>query len=240
MSGHSKWKNNLSRKTAQDKKRAGNFQKLSKSITVAVIDGGSPDPAFNPRLRVMIEKARSESMPKDNIDRAIAKGSGPDKATMTRLVLETFGPCGSLLIVIATTDNQNRTLTDLKNLIERSGAKLGAQGSVTPLFTHCAQVIITKPSHEHEETLLTLAEALHADDLQSDDEHTIIYFPYTMLHQSHSILEKTPFEIVHPPEATYKPLAPIDVTDNQAEKIHAFIEMIEEHDDVENVFVNLA
>lgn len=240
MAGHSKWKNNLSRKTAQDKKRAGNFQKLSKSITVAVIDGGSPDPAFNPRLRVMIEKARAESMPKDNIDRAIAKGSGPDRASLTRLLLETFGPYGSLLIITATTDNQNRTLTDLKNFIERHGAKLGAQGSVTPLFTHCAQVIIAKPSHEQEDALLTLAEALQADDIQSDDTHTIIYFPYHLLHQSHVTLGNTPFTITHQPEATYRPLAPIEVTEEQAEKIHAFIDLIDEHDDVEHVFVNLA
>lgn len=239
MAGHSKWKNNLSRKTAQDKKRSSSFAKLSRAITMAVIEGGSPDPAFNPRLRVAIEKARMDSMPKDNIDRAIAKGSGPGQEQLIPLVFELFGPGGSQLIATATTDNQNRTHGEIRTLVDRHGGKLGNTGSVSHMFTHCAYVVLnTGTAPDFGEKVLALAEQLEALDVAEEGSHTLIYFPYNHLHSSHQQIEKVNLSIAQQPEALYRPLIEVTLAEADQTALATLIGALEDHDDIQDVYTN--
>lgn len=241
MAGHSKWKNNLSRKTAQDKKRSSNFAKLSKAITIAVIEGGSPDPAFNPRLRVAIEKARMGSMPKDNIDRAIAKGSGPGQEQLITLIFELFGPGSSQIIATATTDNQNRTHSEIRTLVDRHGGKLGSTGSVSHMFSHCAYVVLnTSVTPDFEEKILALAEQLGALDVAEEGEHTLIYFPYNHLHSSHQQLEKSGLSIAQQPEALYRPLIEMTLSEADQDALITLTNLLEDHDDIQEVYTNVS
>jgi len=135
MAGHSKWKQIKHKKAANDQQRAKIFSKISKLITSAVIEGGGfSDPNINVKLRLAIDKAKNANMPKDNIARAIEKGSGPDRVHLKEVLYEGFGPHGVALVVHATTDNSNRTVVEVRSVIEKAGGKLGVQGSVSYLF----------------------------------------------------------------------------------------------------------
>lgn len=138
MAGHSKWKQIKHKKAANDQQRAKIFSKISKLITSAVIEGGGfSDPNINVKLRLAIDKAKNANMPKDNIARAIEKGSGPDRVHLKEVLYEGFGPHGVALVVHATTDNSNRTVVEVRSVIEKAGGKLGVQGSVSYLFQVC-------------------------------------------------------------------------------------------------------
>ena len=135
MAGHSKWKQIKHKKAANDQQRAKIFSKISKLITSAVIEGGGfSDPNINVKLRLAIDKAKNANMPKDNIARAIEKGSGPDRVHLKEVLYEGFGPHGVALVVHATTDNSNRTVVEVRSVIEKAGGKLCVQGSVAYLF----------------------------------------------------------------------------------------------------------
>lgn len=135
MAGHSKWKQIKHKKAANDQQRAKIFSKISKLITIAVVEGGGmQDPAINVKLRLAIEKAKAANMPKDNIQRAIEKGSGPDRNNLKEVVYEGFGPQGVALVIHATTDNSNRTVGEVRSVIDKGGGKLGNQGAVSYLF----------------------------------------------------------------------------------------------------------
>lgn len=135
MSGHSKWSKIKREKQAKDKQKGNIFSKLSRLITLAVIEGGGiTDPENNIKLRLAIEKAKNLNLPKENIERAIEKGTGPESQELKEVVYEAFGPEGVSLIILATTDNMNRTLSEIRNVLELHGGKLGTQGSVLHLF----------------------------------------------------------------------------------------------------------
>jgi YebC/PmpR family DNA-binding regulatory protein len=240
MAGHSKWKNNLSRKTAQDKKRSASFAKLSKAITIAVMEGGSPDPEFNPRLRVAIEKARESSMPKDNIDRAIAKGSGAGQQELISLVFEIFGPGGSQILATATTDNQNRTYSEIRTLVDRNGGKLGNTGSISHGFTHCAFAVIRTPQDDvAQEALLTLSDTINALDIVETEDHSIIFFPYQRLKDASIALTRISLEVVALPEVTYRPLIEITLDQTSTSELSNLIQLLEDHDDIQEVYTNV-
>ena len=143
MAGHSKFKNIMYRKGAQDKKRSAMFSKLSREITVAA-KSGLPDPDANPRLRAAVTAARAQSMPKDNIQRAIDKASGGDAENYEEIRYEGFGPGGVSLVVEALTDNRNRTATNVRTIVSKNGGNLGASGSVTHGFDRLG--LITYPA----------------------------------------------------------------------------------------------
>jgi len=135
MAGHSKWKQIKHKKAINDKQRAKIFTKISKLITSAVIEGGGfSDPNINVKLRLAIEKAKVANMPKDNIARAIEKGSGPNRTNLKEVIYEGFGPHGVALVIHATSDNTTRTVNEVRTVIDREGGKLGVQGSVSYLF----------------------------------------------------------------------------------------------------------
>lgn len=236
MAGHSKWKNNLHRKSAQDAKRSKNFAKLSRLLTMCVIEGGNADPAFNPKLRMMIEKARAASMPKDNIERAIAKGSGPDKESLQHLTLELIGPSGVALIVSAMTDNVNRTLGEARSIADRHGAKVAQPGAVMYNFTHPAAVVV----HGGEEEVFALAEKLDAIDIEPDTESgdSIIYFPFEQLGKSPDILAQSPVKIVAQPEAIYQATTTIEVSDEDRKRIEELVNALEDNEDIQSVYTN--
>ena len=239
MAGHSKWKNNLGRKTAQDAKRSKSFGKLSRAITIAVLEGGSADPNFNPRLRVAIEKAKEDSMPKDNIERAIAKGSGPDKNSLHSILYEIFGPGGVHILATATSDSPNRTNSEIHSMVERHHGKMGSSGSVRHMFVHCGLVIIQNSvASDVEEKLLMLAENLQALDIETEDEENSMYFPFTMMGKAPEILQASQMSVISQPQVIYKPIITTSITDEIGEKLATLIEILENHDEVQDVFHN--
>ncbi len=171
MAGHSKWANIQHRKGAQDKKRGKLFTKLIREITIAARMGGG-DVAANPRLRLAIDKAKSQSMPKDNIDRAIKRGSGAlDGAEYQEIRYEGYGPGGTAVMVDCMTDNKNRTVAEVRHTFTKFGGNLGADGSVSYLFNHVG--LLSYPSGSNEDVIMEAAIESGAEDVIVDDDSSI-------------------------------------------------------------------
>jgi len=171
MAGHSKWANIQHRKGAQDKKRGKLFTKLIKEITVAARMGGG-DMDANPRLRLAVDKAKSQSMPKDNIERAIKRGSGElDGVDYIEIRYEGYGPGGTAVMVDCLTDNRNRTVADVRHAFSKHGGNLGADGSVNYLFNNVGQIMY--PSGSDEEAVMEAAIDAGAEDVIVDVDHSI-------------------------------------------------------------------
>lgn len=237
MSGHSKWANIKRKKEANDKVKGNIFSKLSRLVTIAVIEGGGiTDPDNNLKLRLAIEKAHSFNMPKENIKRAIEKGVGPDKSKMVEIVYEAFGPYGVSLIILAHTDNQNRTLGEVKSVLDRNQGKLGSMGSVSYLFTKCGLIVINKKEVD-QERLFEISEKLEALDVAEDDLKYSIYIPYSKLGHIKEALNNVNYDSA---EVDYKPQNPISIEDDaKLEKISLLIEHLEALEDIQKVFANL-
>lgn len=237
MSGHSKWANIKRKKEVNDKVKGNIFSKLSRLVTIAVIEGGGiTDPDNNLKLRLAIEKAHSFNMPKENIKRAIEKGVGPDKSKMVEIVYEAFGPYGVSLIILSHTDNQNRTLGEVKSVLDRNQGKLGSMGSVSYLFTKCGLIVIDKKEVD-QERLFEISEKLEALDVAEDDLKYSIYIPYSKLGHIKEALNNVNYDSA---EVDYKPQNPISIEDDaKLEKISLLIEHLEALEDIQKVFANL-
>lgn len=237
MSGHSKWANIKRKKEVNDKVKGNIFSKLSRLVTIAVIEGGGiTDPDNNLKLRLAIEKAHSFNMPKENIKRAIEKGVGPDKSKMVEIVYEAFGPYGVSLIILAHTDNQNRTLGEVKSVLDRNQGKLGSMGSVSYLFTKCGLIVIDKKEID-QDRLFEISEKLEALDVAEDDLKYSIYIPYSKLGHIKEALNNVNYDSA---EVDYKPQNPISIEDDaKLEKISLLIEHLEALEDIQKVFANL-
>lgn len=171
MAGHSKWANIRFRKGAQDAKRGKLFTKLIREITISARQGGG-DPAANPRLRSAIEKAKSQSMPKDNIDRAIKRGTGEgDGADYVEVRYEGYGPSGVAVMVDALTDNRNRTVAEVRHAFSKFGGNLGADGAVAYLFDHTG--LLSYPAGSDEDRIMEAAIDAGATDVVSNDDGSI-------------------------------------------------------------------
>ena len=187
MAGHSKFKNIMHRKGAQDKKRSAMFSKLSREITVAA-KMGTPDPDMNPRLRAAVLAAKAQSMPKDNIQRAIDKSSMGDAENYEEIRYEGFGPGGVSLIVEALTDNRNRTATNVRTIFSKNGGNLGASGSVSHGFDRLG--LITYPAAAgSSDAVLEAAIEAGAEDVESDEEEHRIWTAQDSLHEVGKALE---------------------------------------------------
>ena len=233
MAGHSKFKNIMHRKGAQDKKRSNLFAKLSKEITVAAKMGGE-DPASNPRLRLAIQTARGQSMPKDNIQRAISKASGGDAETYEEVRYEGYGPGGIGFIVETLTDNRNRTASNVRTIFSKSGGNLGESGSVGFMFERCGEIIF-KGEAGDPETVFEAAIEAGAEDVESDeDSHTI----YTSSDDLHSVLASLTDAMGDPESAklVFKPNDPVAVDKDQGEKLLKLLDALDDDDDVQNVW----
>src|SRR5262245_41521029 len=238
MSGHSKWSSIKHKKGAADAKRGKLFSKLSRAIIVAAKEGGS-DPENNLSLANAIEKARSYSMPKDNIDRAIAKGAGTgtDAADFESVVYEGYGPEGVAVIVEALTDNRNRTASDVRHLFSKNNGSLGGSGAVAWQFERRGVVLV--PADDVDEDELTLAAAEGgADDVALDGSTFQITGEPENLAEVREAVEAAGFA-VDSAELTMVPKTTVEVADEgAAKKILRLIDQLEDNDDVQDVYAN--
>jgi YebC/PmpR family DNA-binding regulatory protein len=235
MAGHSKFKNIMYRKGAQDKKRSALFSKLAREITVAA-KMGLPDPNANARLRAAVIAARAQSMPKDNIQRAIDKASGSDAENYEEIRYEGFGPGGVALIVEALTDNRNRTATNVRTIFSKNGGNLGASGSVSHGFERLGLIEYPASAGDDEKVLEAAIEA-GAEDVESDDEGHRIWTSVDSLHQVAKSLEPMLGE-AESAKLAWKPSTEVEVRGEDAQKLANLMEALDEDDDVQTVWGN--
>jgi YebC/PmpR family DNA-binding regulatory protein len=235
MAGHSKFKNIMYRKGAQDKKRSAMFSKLSREITVAA-KAGLPDPDANPRLRAAVLAARAQSMPKDNIQRAIDKASGGDAENYEEIRYEGFGPGGVSLVVEALTDNRNRTATNVRTIFSKNGGNLGASGSVTHGFQRLG-LIAYPASAGSADAVLEAAVDAGAEDVESDEDGHQVWTAQDDLHGVARTLEAAlgPAESVG---LAWRPQNAVEVAADDAEQLVRLVETLEEDDDIQTVWGN--
>ncbi|HZT92752.1 MAG TPA: YebC/PmpR family DNA-binding transcriptional regulator [Gaiellaceae bacterium] len=238
MSGHSKWSSIKHKKGAADAKRGKLFSKLSRAIIVAAKQGG-PDPANNLALQNAIEKARSYSMPKDNIDRAIAKGSGADADAdaFEEIVYEGYGPEGVAVIVEALTDNRNRTAADVRHLFAKHGGNLGATGAVAWQFDRRGVVVVPADGVDEEELLLVAADG-GADDVELDGDVFQVTSAPESLASVRAAIEAAGFA-VDSAELSLVPKTTVSIDDEaKARQVMRLIDALEDNDDVQDVYAN--
>ncbi len=235
MAGHSKYKNIMHRKGAQDKKRSGTFSKLSREITVAA-KSGMPDPDMNPRLRAAINAAKALSMPKDNIQRAIERASRSDAETYEEIRYEGFGPGGVSLIIEALTDNRNRTATNIRVAVSKNGGNLGASGSVSHAFDHVGLINYPATAGDAEKVFEAALDAGAEDVTSSDDGHEI-WTEIGALHEVAKALEPVLGEY-EGAKLAWRPQTSIDVAEADAATLLKLIDALDEDDDVQQVWGN--
>ena len=235
MAGHSKFKNIMHRKGAQDKKRSAMFSKLSREITVAA-KSGLPDPDMNPRLRAAVLAAKAQSMPKDNIQRAIDKAAKGEGENYEEIRYEGFGPGGVSIIVEALSDNRNRTATNVRTIFSKNGGNLGASGSVSHGFDRMGLIEYGAAAGDADKVLEAAIEA-GADDVQSDEDGHEIWAPVDSLHEVAKSLEGALGE-AEAVKLGWKPQNETTVTGDDAEKLMKLIDALEEDDDVQTVWGN--
>ena len=236
MAGHSKFKNIQYRKGAQDAKRSKMFSKFSKEITVAA-KMGDPDPDSNPRLRLAIQIAKGQSMPKDNITRAIQKAVGGDAEHYDELRYEGYGPGGVALVVEALTDNRNRTGSSVRTIFAKAGGNLGESGSVGFMFDHVGEIMFSADVADAD-TMFEAALEAGADEVESDEDGHIIYTDSSELHNVLGTLKGVITEEPKSAKLIFKGKDPMPLNVDQAQKTMNLIEKLEDDDDVQNVYGN--
>ena len=236
MAGHSKWANIQHRKGAQDKKRGKLFTKLIREITVAAKMGGG-DADANPRLRLAIDKAKAQSMPKDNIERAVKRGAGElDDADYQEIRYEGYGPGGTAVMVDCLTDNRNRTVAEVRHAFSKFGGNLGADGSVNYLFNHVGQLLY--PEGTDEDAIMEAAIEAGAEDIVVDDEGSIeVLTEPAEFEKVRDAMRKAGFE----PESaqlTMRASTNSELDVNDAGSMVKLLETLEDLDDVQEVYSN--
>ncbi len=235
MAGHSKFKNIMYRKGAQDAKRSKMFSKLSKEITVAAKMGG-PDPDANPRLRLAVQNARGQSMPKDNIERAIKKADAGDTETYDEIRYEGYGPGGTAVIVEALTDNRNRSASNIRASFSKNGGTLGETGSVAFMFDRVGEIIYA-PEAGDADTVLEQAIEAGAEDVVSDEDGHTIICSFEDLGEVSKSLEAA-LGAAESVKVIWKPQNLVEVDEEKAGTLMKLINALEDDDDVQNVFTN--
>ncbi|HMQ58414.1 MAG TPA: YebC/PmpR family DNA-binding transcriptional regulator [Rhizobiaceae bacterium] len=235
MAGHSQFKNIMHRKGRQDAVRSKIFSKLAREITVAA-KMGIPDPAMNPRLRLAIQNAKAESMPKDNIQRAINKAAGGDTENYEEVRYEGYGPGGIAVIVEALTDNRNRTASNVRAAFTKAGGALGETGSVGFMFDRVGEIVY-KPEAGDADAVMEAAIEAGADDVVSDEEGHTITCSFESIGEVSAALEAKlgEAESVKP---IWKPQNATPVDGERAESIMKLIDRLEDDDDVQSVYAN--
>lgn len=235
MAGHSKFKNIMHRKGAQDKKRSALFSKLSREITVAA-RAGIPDPAMNARLRAAVITARKEGMPKDNIERSINKAAGNDGDNYEEIRYEGFGPGGVSLIIETLTDNRNRTATNVRTAVSKNGGNLGAGGSVSHGFDRMGLINYPASAGDADKVFEAALEA-GAEDVSSSEDGHEIWTAQDALHEVAKALEATLGE----PEGAklaWRPQTSVTVDEAVATQLFKLIDALDDDDDVQTVWGN--
>ena len=235
MAGHSKFKNIMHRKGAQDKKRSASFSKLSREITVAA-KMGMPDVDMNPRLRAAVNAAKAQSVPKDNIQRAIDKATKGEGDNYEEVRYEGYGPGGVSLIVEALTDNRNRTATNVRTAFSKNGGNLGASGGVSHGFERLGLIEYPQQVGDEEKVLEAAIEA-GADDVESDEDGHAIWTAIENLHPVARELEKALGE-AEAVKLAWRPSLKVDVGEADAATLFKLIDVLDDDDDVQTVWGN--
>jgi YebC/PmpR family DNA-binding regulatory protein len=235
MAGHSQFKNIMFRKGKQDKERSKLFAKLSREITVAAKQG-LPDPAHNPRLRTAIIAAKAESMPKDNIERAIAKAAGNTGENYDEIRYEGRGPGGVALIVEAMTDNRNRTSADVRAAFSKYGGQMAETGSVSFMFDHVGVITYPRDKGSEDAMLEAALEAGASECVSTDDGHEFL----TGMEDFAQVRDALEAKLGAPVSAAivWRPQNTVAVPDDAGETLMKLIEVLDDHDDVQNVYGN--
>ncbi|HLQ86739.1 MAG TPA: YebC/PmpR family DNA-binding transcriptional regulator [Salinisphaeraceae bacterium] len=236
MAGHSKWANIQHRKNAQDKKRGKIFTRLIRELTVAARLGGG-DPDVNPRLRLAVDKALAANMPKDNIERAIKRGTGDGEAdSYEEIRYEGYGPGGVAIMIDCMTDNKNRTVSEVRYAFSRNGGNLGADGSVSYLFERKG-ILNYGPDTDDEAVLEHALEAGAEDVIEYDDGSFDVFTApddYAAVKQAVTDAGLAPYQA----DVTMHPSTTVEVSGDTAEQCHKLIEALEDLDDAQNVYAN--
>jgi len=238
MAGHSKWANIRHKKAKEDSKRSKVFTKIIKELTVAAREGGG-DPTGNPRLSLAIDNAKAANLPKDNMERAIKRGTGEgeDAATYEEVTFEGYGPGGIAYFVEVTTDNNTRSVADIRHIFTKHGGNMGTNGSVSFLFEQKGMIRIPIDGKDEEEFMLEAIEA-GAEDIQSEDEFFVVYSTRENLFDVKKVLE----ELGHKTDSAELVQEAVTETKVDAETALSNLKMMdkfEENDDVTNVFTNM-
>ena len=236
MAGHSHWAGIKHKKGKADKQRSKIFSKLSKEITVAA-KLGDKDPAMNPRLRSAIQAARSANMPKDNIERAINKSSNNNGPDFENLRYEGFGPEKIAVIVEALTDNKNRTASRIRTIFQKSGGSLGTQGSASHNFNQLGIIKIDKKEISDED-ILELAIEAGANECKSDKDYHEIQCSVNEIYNVKKDLEKKISNFIST-EIEWVPLNSVKISKDKYDELINFFEVLEDDDDVQNIFSNV-
>lgn len=236
MSGHSKWSQIKRKKGLKDRERGVRFAKLARFLTLAVIEsGGITDPLKNAKLRLALAKAKEFNMPKETITSAIAKASKIEGQHLKEVVYEGFGPQGVAFVIVAFTDNPNRTFTEVRNMIERYGGKLAGAHSVVHLFDKCGRVVFAKTMVSQNQAL-DFAASIQAEDIEEDKDSFVIYIPFEQLGH----VEAFPENLNQPSvDLYYRPLTTVSLANqDDARKILGLTEALENLEDVHQVYTN--
>src|ERR1039457_7256381 len=237
MSGHSKWAKVKTFKGAIDAKRGKIFSKLSKEITIAAKLGGG-DPALNPRLRMVLFRCRGASMPSENIERAIKKGTGGgETANFEDLTYEIYGPHGVAILVVVSTDNRNRTASEIRSLVTKHGGTIATQGSVTRLFHRKGQIIITREA-TNEDQVMEVALDAGAEDFKAEPQGYEIITDPSHFEAVHKQIEAKGIK-ADAAVVTELPTVTVPLANDQAETaVNRLVDALEDHDDVKEVYSN--
>lgn len=239
MSGHSKWATTKHKKALIDAKRGKIFTKMAKLVTIAARDGGG-DPSSNPSLRMAIDNAKAASMPKENIDRAILRGTGGgDSAKIDEIIYEAYGPSGMAMIIECLTDNKNRTVAEVKAILNKYYGSFANAGSVSYQFAKKGEIIINKSGgnntdEKYEELIIESG----ADDYEIEDEIIIVYTSQSQLHQVKTELEAASLKI-ESAELTYLPNSYTDIESSKKETAEKLLDTLDDLDDVNKVYTNI-
>jgi YebC/PmpR family DNA-binding regulatory protein len=237
MAGHSKWKQIKHYKAAADAKRGALFTKLIREITVAAKQGGG-DPAGNPRLRTAIDAAKNSSMPKENIERAIKKGTGElEGVDYQEVTYEAYGPGGVALIIQALTDNPTRTVAEVRHKLSRAGGNLGATNSVAWMFERKGQLFVDAARYADEEAMLEKALEAGAEDFAREGDQYIVTMEPTHLHAVQTAIQERGVEVSES-EIAMIPKNTVRVEGKNAESVLKLLEELEDLDDVQKVAAN--
>ncbi|MBE6588414.1 MAG: YebC/PmpR family DNA-binding transcriptional regulator [Ruminococcaceae bacterium] len=237
MSGHSKWNNIKNKKAKTDAQKGKIFTKIGKEIAIAVRDGG-PDPSANSKLRDLIEKAKANNVPNDNIDRAIKKAAGADAVDYEEITYEGYGPSGVAVIVTTATDNRNRTAGEVRHFFDKYGGNMGTSGCVAFMFTDKGVIIIEKDDAIDEDSLMEASLEAGAEDFSSDDEVYEIYTEPSDLFAVKEALVAGGYTIASA-ELDKIPQSYVTLeSEDDIKNMNLLIEHLEDNDDVQDIYHN--
>lgn len=237
MSGHSKWKNIMHKKEKTDAQRAKVFTKIGKEMAVAIREGGA-DPVSNSKLRDLIQKAKANNVPSDNIDRIIKKFSGDNAVNYEEMVYEGYGPCGVAVIVEAMTDNRNRTASEVRHAFDKFGGNLGQSGCVSYLFEDKGVIVIEKDAKIDEDKLMETALEAGAEDFLSEDDCYEIYTETSDVYAIKDALEAAGYTVLSAEEDKVPSNYITLEGEDDIKHMQLLLDALEDNDDVSDVYHN--